>query len=52
MLWEGYSGDIFTTLNSWSEEFGDKGRIKFAPEYVQACSDLWVVEHAPVEGEV
>lgn len=51
MLFQGYSGDTFRVLNSWSAGFGDKGRILFAPEYVLACDDLWIIEHAPSEGE-
>lgn len=51
MLFVGYSGDTFRVLNSWSEDFGIQGRVLFSPEYVLECDDLWIVEHAPVQGE-
>jgi C1A family cysteine protease len=47
----GYSGDVFRVLNSWSSDFGVDGRVYFSPEYVMEAQDLWIVEHAPVEGE-
>lgn len=52
MIFEGYDGDDLTVLNSWSEDFGEKGRIKFSPKYLAACDDLWAIDHTPVEGEV
>jgi C1A family cysteine protease len=51
MLFTGYSGDTLKVLNSWSKAYGDHGYVYFSPEYTNACTDCWVVEHTPVEGE-
>lgn len=48
MVWGGYNGDDFDTLNSWGPNFGHGGWFKFSAEYVVAASDLWIVQRAPL----
>jgi len=50
MVWGGYHGDDFDTLNSWGEGYGDGGWFKMSAEYVAApeTSDLWIVQRAPL----
>jgi len=47
MLIEGYGGDVFTVLNSWGEQFGDRGRCLFTADYINAAHSVWVVESVP-----
>lgn len=51
MLFDGYDGDRFRVLNSWSDQWGEAGRCWFTPEAVIAATDLWVVAHTPMPGE-
>ncbi len=50
MVWGGYDDSGVDTLNSWSEEFGDKGWFRMSWDYVAWAStnDLWIVEKAPL----
>lgn len=48
MVWGGYDGDAFDTLNSWGAGFGDGGWFKMSAEYIVAASDLWIVQRAPL----
>lgn len=47
MLVEGFAGDAFTVLNSWGEEFGDRGRCLLSADYINAAHSIWVVESVP-----
>jgi hypothetical protein len=50
MAWGGYDANGVDTLNSWGEEYGDKGWLRMSWDYVtwQRTSDLWIVERAPI----
>lgn len=49
MLIEGFEDKKYTILNSWSDEFGNDGRIVFSADYIMwaKTQDLWVVKAAP-----
>ncbi len=48
MLWDGYRGDDFSTVNSWGAGFGEGGRFKMSADYVLTTSDLWISRAAPL----
>jgi hypothetical protein len=47
LLAVGYDGDAFEIVNSWSEDWGDRGYFVASAEFLIAGRDLWTVEHAP-----
>lgn len=50
----GYDREGFRIVNSWSEDWGDRGFCDFAPEYItwDATADFWIVTIAPVYSEM
>lgn len=46
----GYEGDVFEVANSWGEDFGDRGFVKFTQSYIEwaETDDLWIVKRAPL----
>lgn len=47
MLIDGFDGDTFSIVNSWGEEFGDRGRCLFSADYLLSAHSIWVVELSP-----
>ncbi len=48
----GYTEKYIVVVNSWGKSWGDGGICYFGPDYIKQADDIWVVEHAPVPGEV
>ncbi len=49
LLVAAYDGDVFTIVNSWSEDWGARGLCRFAGSYLEwlESNDFWIVERAP-----
>jgi C1A family cysteine protease len=43
----GYDGDTFEIMNSWGDDWGDRGYFLASASFLEAGRDLWTVEHAP-----
>lgn len=52
MMLTGYSDAGARTVNSWSTSWGDKGFFLASRAFVLAASELFVVEHVVLEGQV
>jgi C1A family cysteine protease len=48
MVIVGYAGDVFKVCNSWGAGWGDKGYCYFSRAYVEACPELFAVEHVAI----
>jgi C1A family cysteine protease len=47
----GYTDSHIEVVNSWGRSWGDGGFCYFSRSYIEQARDLWVVEHAPIDGE-